>query len=81
MEARPGTTHHGQPMKVIDCGRTEIDEETFHEYLVSLREMYTPSAYHLMDFNCNHFTADVVGFLTGATIPSWISGESKTRCR
>ena len=75
MEARPGTTHHGQPMQIIKCGRTEIDEEMFQEYVVSLREMYTPSAYHLIDFNCNHFTADVVGFLTGAMIPAWISGE------
>ena len=73
-EARPGTTHHGPPMQIIECGKTEIDEETFQEYLISLRDMYTPASYHLMDFNCNHFTADVVGFLTGGTIPSWISG-------
>ena len=75
MEARPGTTHHGPPMQVIDCGKTEIDEETFQDYIVSLQEMYTASAYHLIDFNCNHFTADLVGFLSGATIPSWISGQ------
>lgn len=37
--------------------------------------MYTPSKYHLIEFNCNHFTADVVGFLTGAEIPAWISSE------
>jgi hypothetical protein len=75
LEARPGTTHHGPPMQIIDCGRTEIDETTFNEYIASLQEMYTPDAYHLIEFNCNHFTADVVGFLTGAEIPSWISGE------
>ena len=75
LEARPGTTHHGQPMQIIDCGRTEIDESTFNEYINSLQEMYTPQAYHLIEFNCNHFTADVIGFLTGAEIPKWISGE------
>ncbi|KAK4688020.1 desumoylating isopeptidase 1, partial [Tremellales sp. Uapishka_1] len=92
MEARPGTTHHGPPMQIIECGTTgksclflasrdqltfplaEIDSDTFQEYLTSLHEMYTASAYHLIDFNCNHFTADVVGFLTGTEIPSWISG-------
>lgn len=37
--------------------------------------MYTPSKYHLIEFNCNHFTADVVGFLTGAEIPAWISSR------
>lgn len=75
LEAKPGTTHHGQPQQIIDCGKTEIDETTFNEYIASLQEMYTPDAYHLIEFNCNHFTADVVGFLTGAEIPAWISGE------
>lgn len=27
------------------------------------------------DFNCNSFTNDVVGFLTGASIPAWIKGR------
>ncbi|ORX34662.1 PPPDE putative peptidase domain-domain-containing protein [Kockovaella imperatae] len=74
LEARPGTTHHGQPLQRIDCGITHIDEPTFQEYITSLQEMYTAEAYHLMDHNCNNFTADVVGFLTGGTIPSWITG-------
>ena len=26
------------------------------------------------DFNCNSFTSDVIGFLTGGSIPSWIKG-------
>ena len=79
LEAKPGTTHHGQPLQIIDCGTTHIDQDTFQEYLGNLQEMYTADAYHLIDFNCNHFTADVVGFLTGATIPAWISGEWQTR--
>ncbi|EKM51910.1 uncharacterized protein PHACADRAFT_262319 [Phanerochaete carnosa HHB-10118-sp] len=28
--------------------------------------------YHLLDFNCNSFTNDCVGFLTGQSIPAWI---------
>lgn len=62
-------------MQIIECGESEIDPDTFQEYLGSLQDMYTPSAYHLIEFNCNHFTADVVGFLTGTEIPTWISGE------
>lgn len=27
------------------------------------------------DFNCNSFTNDMVGFLTGNSIPTWISGS------
>jgi hypothetical protein len=53
----------------------DIDDDTFQEYLLSLSDLYTPSAYHLMEFNCNNFTADVIGFLTGSTIPAWITGE------
>lgn len=77
---------HGTPVQKIDCGETrmwssrmpltaDIDPETFQEYLASLADMYTASAYHLMDFNCNNFTADVVGFLTGAETPKWITGK------
>jgi hypothetical protein len=75
LESSPGKTHHGQPVQIIDCGDTEIDQDTFNEYLLSLQDMYNPEAYHLIEFNCNHFTADVVGFLTGGTIPTWISGK------
>ncbi|WWC66710.1 uncharacterized protein I206_100614 [Kwoniella pini CBS 10737] len=74
LTSSPGATHHGPPLHIIDVGETHIDEETFNEYLSSLGEMYTPSKYHLIEFNCNHFTADVVGFLTGQEIPKWISG-------
>lgn len=71
----PGQTHHGTPMQMLDMGDSQIDETTFNEYLESLAELYTADKYHLMDFNCNNFTADVVGFLTGQEIPKWISGE------
>ena len=36
--------------------------------------------YHLLEFNCNSFTNDVVGFLTGNSIPSWISGATIRYC-
>lgn len=79
LESVPGKTHHGQPVQIIDCGNTEIDQDTFNDYLLSLQDLYNPDAYHLIEFNCNHFTADVVGFLTGGTIPTWISGELSNR--
>ncbi|KAG6872374.1 hypothetical protein C0995_010188 [Termitomyces sp. Mi166 len=61
---------HGAPLQVIDMGVTAIDEETFHEYLTEMREHYT--ADKVNDFNCNSFTNDVVGFLTGGSIPDFI---------
>ncbi|OBZ71746.1 Desumoylating isopeptidase 1 [Grifola frondosa] len=69
---KPGQSHHGQPLQMLDMGDTAIDEETFQEYLTEMREHYTADKYHLLDWNCNSFTNDCVGFLTGNAIPSWI---------
>ncbi|KAK4047933.1 hypothetical protein OIV83_005117 [Microbotryomycetes sp. JL201] len=66
---RPGSTHHGQPVKKLDMGTTLIDKDTFMEYIHGLREQYTASAYHLLEFNCNTFTNDVLGFLNNRSIP------------
>ncbi|TFY65392.1 hypothetical protein EVJ58_g2001 [Rhodofomes roseus] len=72
LETRPGESHHGKPLHMIDIGETAIDEDTFNEYLLEMSKQYTADKYHLLDFNCNSFTNDVVGFLTGGSIPSWI---------
>lgn len=31
-----------------------------------------------LDFNCNSFTNDCIGLLTGGSIPNWIKGEVDT---
>ncbi|KAL1745277.1 PPPDE putative peptidase domain-containing protein [Schizophyllum fasciatum] len=69
---QPGRSHHGQPMEIINMGETAIDEETFNEYIEEMRQHYTADKYHLLDFNCNSFTNDVIGFLTGGSIPEHI---------
>ncbi|EJD40913.1 DUF862-domain-containing protein [Auricularia subglabra TFB-10046 SS5] len=68
----PGRSHHGQPLQVLNMGETAIDEGTFDEYLAEMSDLYTADKYHLLEFNCNNFTNDVVGFLTGGSIPDWI---------
>ncbi|TRM64171.1 PPPDE putative peptidase domain-containing protein [Schizophyllum amplum] len=68
----PGRSHHGTPLQVIDIGETAIDEDTFDEYLQEMKQHYTADKYHLLDFNCNSFTNDVIGFLTGGAIPEHI---------
>ncbi|KAF8158518.1 thioredoxin family protein [Crassisporium funariophilum] len=68
----PGRSHHGAPLQILDMGETAIDEDTFNDYLQEMREHYTQDKYHLLDFNCNSFTDDCVGFLTGGTIPGFI---------
>ncbi|KAF9267288.1 DUF862-domain-containing protein [Marasmius fiardii PR-910] len=71
-ETAPGRSHHGSPLQIIDLGTTDIDEDTFNDYLVEIREHYTAEKYHLLDFNCNSFTNDCAGFLTGGSIPEYI---------
>ncbi|KAI0300183.1 PUL domain-containing protein [Russula brevipes] len=84
----PGYSHsqHGQPSQMIDMGETALDEQIFEEYLAEMREHYTAdkvcvlftAGHHirsplvLVHFNCNSFTNDCIGFLTGGSIPSWI---------
>jgi hypothetical protein len=63
---------HGRPVQIVDCGTTEIDHETFEEYLDNMREHYTWDKYHLLDFNCNSFTADV-------SVLSWSVGLKSLR--
>ncbi|BGP24093.1 thioredoxin [Rhodotorula toruloides] len=71
----PGTTHHGVPKKKLPCGVTHLDKETFLEYIEGLRETYTADAYHLLEFNCNTFTNDVLSFLNSSSIPSYILSQ------
>ncbi|KAJ6584791.1 PPPDE putative peptidase domain-containing protein [Mycena capillaripes] len=68
----PGKSHHGQPLQVVDLGETAIDQDTWQEYLDEMRDFYTADKYHLLDFNCNSFTSDCAGFLTGGSIPSFV---------
>ncbi|KAI0685795.1 PPPDE putative peptidase domain-containing protein [Cerioporus squamosus] len=68
---KPGQSHHGQPLQIIDMGETAIDEQTFDEYLAEIRDHYTADKV-VAEFNCNSFTNDCIGFLTGGSIPSWI---------
>ncbi|GAA5836340.1 hypothetical protein JCM3766R1_003494 [Sporobolomyces carnicolor] len=73
----PGTTHHGAPRKRIQMGSTQLDRDTFFEYIEGMRETYKAERYHLLEFNCNHFTNDVIGFLNGKTIPAEILNQPK----
>jgi hypothetical protein len=38
---KPGQTHLGKPMQIIQLGETQLPEDVILEYLDSLREIYT----------------------------------------
>ncbi|ODV90041.1 hypothetical protein CANCADRAFT_99920 [Tortispora caseinolytica NRRL Y-17796] len=71
-QCSPGMTHHGKPVQIIDMGDTELPHELFIEYLDSLRSEYSPDSYDLFKHNCNHFSQDILQFLVGKDIPSFI---------
>ncbi|GAA5911564.1 hypothetical protein JCM5296_007210 [Sporobolomyces johnsonii] len=76
MKSPPGTTHHGTPRKRIPMGTTQLSKETFLEYINGIREVYQADKYHLLSFNCNTFTNDVLGFLNGSSIPADIRDQA-----
>ncbi|KAK7048237.1 PPPDE putative peptidase domain-containing protein [Favolaschia claudopus] len=73
----PGRSHHGQPLQVVPLGETAIDEATWEEYLQDLKDHYTArrSVRSVKYFNCNSFTNDCAGFLTGGSIPAFVKGQ------
>ncbi|RDW63175.1 bifunctional C97 family peptidase/thioredoxin family protein [Aspergillus mulundensis] len=76
--ARPGSTHHGQPMEKIHMGKCELPFEVVEEYLQSLSSIYTPESYDLFLHNCNNFTQDLAMFLLGKSIPEHIRNLPET---
>lgn len=70
----PSGTILGNPDAVVDLGSTEVNEDLFREYLDSLAEStYSGDQYNVFEHNCNTFSNDVVQFLTGRKIPSYIT--------
>ena len=62
-----------KPTAIIHLGYTEIDPDTFHQYLSSRKHLYTKDTYSLLDHNCNAFTEDCSRFLVGRGIPEHIT--------
>lgn len=77
----PGSTHHGQPMKVVDLGKTHLPIDVVDEYVESLEQIYTPESYDLFLHNCNNFSQDLAMFLVGKSIPDEIRNLPETFLR
>ncbi|XP_064394250.1 desumoylating isopeptidase 1-like [Halichondria panicea] len=69
----PGGTIMGPPNKVEDLGETGIPQEIFMEYLFELQDQFQPEKYNLLEHNCNTFSNEIAQFLTGKTIPDYIT--------
>lgn len=50
-----GSTHLGQPLQIVELGKTNLPMEVIMDYLESLREIYTADAYDIWTHNVNYF--------------------------
>ncbi|XP_014663515.1 PREDICTED: uncharacterized protein LOC106806168 [Priapulus caudatus] len=73
-QCEPGTTILGAPEQVVSLGSTDLPWELFAEYLDGLsEETYRGENYSLLGQNCNNFSSEVAQFLTGDSIPSFVT--------
>jgi hypothetical protein len=56
----------------MDIGDTEIPYEVFENYLQEINDRYNINTYNILHNNCNHFTHEILTFLTGEPVPDWI---------
>ncbi|ESZ99386.1 hypothetical protein SBOR_0256 [Sclerotinia borealis F-4128] len=75
---RPGETHLGKPLQVLELGKTDLPMDVILEYLESLKAIYTFEAYDLWKHNCNNFSNDFATFLVGRGIPDYITNLPET---
>jgi desumoylating isopeptidase 1 len=70
--ATPGGTHHGAPLRTVDLGHTTIDADSVAAWVAAANaHEFCAAKYHLLNHNCNHFSAAFCEFLTGANrVPS-----------
>ncbi|RDW94654.1 DUF862-domain-containing protein [Coleophoma crateriformis] len=74
----PGSTHLGQPMEIINLGKTSLPMDVIMDYLDSLKDIYTAEAYDIWRHNCNNFSNDFATFLLGHGIPAHITNLPET---
>lgn len=61
----------------LDFGPIIVSKAEARERFKRICEEFTGSSYHLLDKNCNSFTARVVHELTGEKLPSWINRTAR----
>ncbi|KAA0197913.1 hypothetical protein FBUS_10665, partial [Fasciolopsis buskii] len=71
------------PRETLYVGRTYLSKEGVDRLLLSLTDEFRGDAYHLLHFNCNHFTANFIQvsfvsmfdytLLCNGVLPKWIN--------
>ena len=63
-----------RPVEVIDIGHTTRTLSEIRLFLRAAAPRFTPATYHLLRWNCNHFSAELLAYLVpGVTLPDRIT--------
>jgi deubiquitinase DESI2 len=57
----------------INLGQIQISPSEFRTFIENMASEYHGDTYHLISKNCNHFTDDIAGRLTGKRAPGWVN--------
>ena len=69
----PGGTMMGRPLKIEHLGQTDLDLDSYRDYLYGLgQDQFRGDRYDLFKHNCNNFSNVVAQFLCGKSIPHYI---------
>lgn len=71
--APPGSSYKGTPSRVINIGRTEIDEDTYKDFLDGLSGDFNAGSFNVEYKNGNTFTAKAIDFLCGVKFPDFLN--------
>lgn len=61
-----------KPIRTLNLGITEKTKKELNDHLESISKQFSSDNYDLLNHNCNHFSDNVVRFLLGQGIPSYI---------
>ncbi|TGZ67545.1 hypothetical protein CRM22_004727 [Opisthorchis felineus] len=58
-------------------GTTYLSRDAVQRLLISMSDEYRGDAYHLLNFNCNTFTAQFIQLLCNGVLPTWVTMLSR----
>lgn len=63
------------PTRVVFMGFTHIEKAVCDDYLKGISARFTEATYDLLEWNCNHFTEELMQFLLNKSIPDDIRNQ------
>ncbi|CAL5186788.1 unnamed protein product [Lathyrus oleraceus] len=57
----------------VPLGQVNMQPSEFRTFIENMASEYHGDTYHLISKNCNHFTDDISGRLTGKRLPGWVN--------